>query len=523
MLRMIVAAIAIALAVSAHAANVIPLPDRYRITAAPMNPADTLERPAAIDGSAYAVIAPTYDNPAASQSYIRLFNGGSAAATFNLTVIGSPSAKTYGTTAIAIPPYASPQFRIDTLLTMAGAAALSGDDSGYVVYLQSTEPKAGYQHVTFNGATALFGNASDCNSTINEVLGVSGSRALTNIHTSRLSAYPSTIYIHNYASAPTTYHVAVIDAGTADATTGAVRTGSGAVMGTRDIQIGANTTYAVPFSFFENAIGWTPSASQLHANLVVTNAASTSTSVTLAQSIVNQSLGGEIDMSVACAINAVSAPAAVTTAFAGTLVGANGESGTISVTVQTAIAATSSAPVSAEAIEKPQATVQATGTLKIGGVNYAVSGTFDTVSGALSLSGSSYALTGTESNGGLSGSYSGPNNSSGWFSALNATQNPVTRYCGTYFTPIDSGTWNMQVSANGNVSGTASGGGTLSGHLTGSVLSGSSDGEPFAGTVSFGSVYGTYTAVVGHTDPDKNTGKVNPIYGTGTFSGSACS
>ena len=101
------------------------------------------------------MVSPTYTGANGSTSYLRLFNGNqSAAATFTIVVVGTCTGNTYGTANISVPSDASPQFPLSTILTLAGAGALSGCDSnsgdGYALYIQSTEPTAGYEHVTFN-------------------------------------------------------------------------------------------------------------------------------------------------------------------------------------------------------------------------------------------------------------------------------------------------------------------------------------------------------------------------------------
>jgi len=70
-----------------------------------------------------------------------------------------------------------------------------------------------------------------------------------------LAAYPSQIYLHNYANTALTYRVTVYDA----------RTGSS--VGTTTIPVGANATVSMPFTEFEQLLKWTPNANQQHANM----------------------------------------------------------------------------------------------------------------------------------------------------------------------------------------------------------------------------------------------------------------
>ena len=79
--------------------------------AAAAKTAAAVEKPQAVNGALYAVIAPTYNGTGGTSSYIRLFNGGAATATFSVTMVGSPSGSNYGTANIQVPTRASPQRR----------------------------------------------------------------------------------------------------------------------------------------------------------------------------------------------------------------------------------------------------------------------------------------------------------------------------------------------------------------------------------------------------------------------------
>jgi len=260
-----------------------------------MKAATEKEKPAVVNGTAHAVIAPVYDGSNGTTSFIRLFNGGSVAATFSVIVIGSPSGNTYGTGNIIVPVRASPQLSITQIRTATNAAVLAGGDTTYSIYLQSQEPTAGYQHVTYNGDNFFFENSSVCKTLLNQsVASVANSVVLTNVHTSRLSGYPSQIELHNFWNAAVTYRVTVIDNNT------------GAVIGQVNVQTAANASYAMPFSFFEEQIPWQPTADQRHANIVVTDISGAVPNVVVGQSIINQGLNATINMSTACAVNAVS-------------------------------------------------------------------------------------------------------------------------------------------------------------------------------------------------------------------------
>jgi hypothetical protein len=124
------------------------------------------------------------------------------------------------------------------------------------------------------------------------------------------------------------------------------------------------------------------------------------------------------------------------TTYQGTVAGFGGRSGTIDITVQ------NGAPAS--------------GTLRLAGAAATtLTGTYDSAARSVQLSGGGMTLTGTVSANVLSGTVSGA--SSGAFSTLSAADGPVTRYCGTYTTSIigytETGTWNIQISSTGVVSG----------------------------------------------------------------------
>lgn len=196
------------------------------------------ESQAALNGALYTVISHMYAGEGGSLSYVRLVNSADTKNKFSISVVGSPSGRTYGTTDIEVNPSASPQYSLTQILSLAGAGNLTGGDTGYSLYLQNPEHLTGYQHVVFNGVTRSFENASACSSLliqhqIPEALSVT----LPNVHTSRLAEYPSQVLIHNYWDLPVTYRVTVADAVT------------GNVIGAVDIATAANSSYSFPFSF----------------------------------------------------------------------------------------------------------------------------------------------------------------------------------------------------------------------------------------------------------------------------------
>jgi hypothetical protein len=201
-------------------------------------------------------------------------------------------------------------------------------------------------------------------------------------------------------------------------------------------------------------------------------------------------------------------PTPVTTTLQGTVAGNDGlQSGSLTVVVQAA--------VSASALRKDvhalsTATASGTLTLAKGGGVFTLTGTFDTSAGTLNLSGGGFVLTGTISQGAMSGTYTGPEGTSGGFAGLDATHGGVTNYCGTWSGGGQAGVFNLAVSASGAVSMVASSTSDpctvfLSGVLNGTALttiSSVSCGQPggkATGTVQGGMVNGTWISKNGKT------------------------
>jgi hypothetical protein len=127
--------------------------------------------------------------------------------------------------------------------------------------------------------------------------------------------------------------------------------------------------------------------------------------------------------------------------------------------------------------------------------------------GTLSAAGEGWNLSGQIDGQLVEGGFSGPGGEDGSFSAADATDNDVVRYCGS-FDGDDSGTWNLQVGggmASGSFAGSFAGGvlegtassssielqfvstdasGTASGQISGGSVSGTWSGSGFAGSWS---------------------------------------
>jgi hypothetical protein len=115
----------------------------------------------------------------------------------------------------------------------------------------------------------------------------------------------------------------------------------------------------------------------------------------------------------------------------------------------------------------------------------------------ITLDGDGWNLDGNIDGDTISGNFEDPSGDSGLFTANDASDGEVTRYCGQ-FSGDDSGTWNLQVSGTANgafagslASGTLHGsesGGSINLNFSGDVASGTAHG-----TASGGSVTGTWS------------------------------
>ena len=185
--------------------------------------------------------------------------------------------------------------------------------------------------------------------------------------------------------------------------------------------------------------------------------------------------------------------ATATSTFQGTLAGTGGQSGTFTVAIQSAVAASVAGRiVGIRSIDPATATM----TVNNGVGTFTLAGDFDTSTSALNLSGSGFVLTGATSQGAVSGTYTGPNSGTGKFSGLQADQHSVTQFCGTWSgSDGEVGVFNLQVSSSGAASGVSTGGAgvLLTGQLNGTALTvSSSDGVTATGVVQGGTMTGTF-------------------------------
>ncbi len=267
-------------------------PDQGTIEPLSATANEGVERPSVVDGTQYTVVTPILRGEANNYSFIRLGNGGLLPATFNVTVVGSPSGESYGAAEYEVAPWASPQYPIDDILDKIGVSELRAEDNQISLYLQS--PHQGnlpvFQHVVWNSVTGFFENASRC--TFREDVNYSQvNRALVNVHTSRIANYPATVFLHNYADFAVTYRGNVFDAR------------DGTLEGAVNFNMMANDTLAVDFADIAGEIGFVPESNQFHVNIIFQERDADGFYLLPLQGIRNLQLEAYINMSVVCVVN----------------------------------------------------------------------------------------------------------------------------------------------------------------------------------------------------------------------------
>jgi hypothetical protein len=240
-------------------------------------------------------------------------------------------------------------------------------------------------------------------------------------------------------------------------------------------------------------------------------------------------VGGNANLSTACAVN----NPAFASVYSGTIAGISMQSGTFIATVQSntpTTLASQSAVERSQSLERPQ-TVSVTSAkiLLSTGATVALTGTVDSNANTVNLVGGGYLLTGTVSNGVVSGTYTGPNSSSGGFATLSTTQGAITAYCGTFSSTLQpagqaqttsTGVFNLQIAANGAASGVSTP--TATGSAS-SVFTGQANGSTVTLVhISSDGITANNTNVTATVQNGTISGSLTTNGGTGTFSGTAC-
>ena len=207
---------------------------------------------AVLDGAFYAQVFPTFPNTSTNVTFVRLGNTNNTASVFHVTAVGNSTGELYGEGDISVPGHASLQFDLGSLTTRIAALPFAAPDTSYSFYLNSEDANTFFQNVIYNGGNGFFEDTTICSPGAS----LQGDKNVNNVHTSKLAGnqYPSTIYIHNLLNVDAEYRATVRDAAT------------GTSLGTvASIVVKANTTTALPFSFFESTV--TIPANVIHANV----------------------------------------------------------------------------------------------------------------------------------------------------------------------------------------------------------------------------------------------------------------
>lgn len=240
----------------------------------------------------YTVVTPIFlGDDHGTTSYIRFFNGQNATAETDILVVGNHTGHVYGTANVIQPIYSSPQFIISDLLNAANVHGFIDGDDGYSLYLEDpgNTGNNGFQHMIYSINSGFFENASMCTYFNNEQYSAIN-QILINVHTSILPDFPAYIYIHNVYPQPVTYSVTITESMT------------GQVLGQITLQtLNPNTSYRVPETFFEQAIGWHPQPNQYQVNLFFHG--DPGYYAIVGQMIYNAHVGSYVNVTHFCAIN----------------------------------------------------------------------------------------------------------------------------------------------------------------------------------------------------------------------------
>lgn len=264
------------------------------------------ERPQAVNGQNYTVIAPMYlggGPDGGNTSYIRFFNRELTTSTFRVSVVGYTSSTTnsqstvLGTALITVPKTASPQYSIGEIQQAAfGSSQLPSPYTGASLYVTNVDDDVGYQHVIHNANSRFFENVTLCaDESMSDGSNQRYMGSLINVHTYNfyMTEYPASLVIHNYGSTDGYYEIYLVDS----------RTGAFAAYYPATLQ--ANTTYVIPIRTIQQFTGWNPTDLQSHVNIQVFRTIGGQVQLTnavIGQLIYNQALQAYVNMSQICTI-----------------------------------------------------------------------------------------------------------------------------------------------------------------------------------------------------------------------------
>lgn len=201
------------------------------------------------------LLSPVYSSTASGpQSFLRLWIDDGTARQVRVTILNAQTGVTIGTwMSPLLPDHSMRQFPITQIETEAG---LTTKPAAYSFYLDTGDialTRLRWQLVLWSATTGYFQNAPGCNSILN-------STHVGDVHTTRLSNYPSTLYITNDRGKTKNLTVVGYDSETGASLGPSVPLGSIAGFG----------TMIIPERDIEVALAFTPTAAQSHINLEFT-------------------------------------------------------------------------------------------------------------------------------------------------------------------------------------------------------------------------------------------------------------
>lgn len=230
-------------------------------------------------------IAPVFGSTASGKaSYLRVFNISESAGDVEVVFVSTDTGEELGRWSQSIPSLAAPQFTVSDLEPQATPAITSSQaEAGYSLLVRG-EFTGRLQHVVWNASVGSLTNMSSCGTK-----SFNSTRYISNVHTSRIEGYPSTLFVSNEQSAIRFELFRVYNAGT------------GEYIGdwNNDFTEAAGVKgYAV--ADIETELGLTPDATPLHLNFI-----RDSFGTGIMQHVVNNVDGGALtDMTQACFLDA---------------------------------------------------------------------------------------------------------------------------------------------------------------------------------------------------------------------------
>lgn len=229
-----------------------------------------------------AYLSPVYPSSTtmAVASYLRVTNTSSNDGEVEVVFRNGGSSLILGTWIGQVPANASVQFDVDDMEALIG---ISAADAGAFYSLAVSADFTGFvQHALWNAAGGSLTNLSSCSSDISET-----GLHLGNVHTSRITAYPSSIVVQNTGDSSAIASFDVFDS----------RTGE-LIEENFSRVVPANSSITFTVEEFAMAFGFAPDDGQFHLNFVL-NAGFTG----FAQHIVtNQDAGVLTDMTAKCVL-----------------------------------------------------------------------------------------------------------------------------------------------------------------------------------------------------------------------------